>query len=246
MSWPTDDIGTRSDTSRAIAFSDAVFAIIITLLVLDLRVPDVPPGRLLSGLREQWPSYVAYLASYTYVAIVWLNHKGAFNRIKESDRGLHWVNLFVLFTTALLPFPTAVVSHALQEHDQQDQRVAVAFYALIGALLCASWLAFFHYLARREDLLEEEVSERHFPAERVRALVGVILYAAAGLIGYLVAPLAGLVIFVVLPVFYAVTSAGLYQVPLIRQIAHRPPASGNRRSGDRLEDGAGTDQPADG
>jgi uncharacterized membrane protein len=227
VSRPTDDIGTRSDTSRAVAFSDAVFAIVITLLVLDLQVPDVPPGRLLSGLLEQWQGYVAYLASYTYVAIVWLNHKGAFNRIKESDRGLHWVNLFVLFTTALLPFPTAVVSHALQEHDQQDQRVAVAFYALIGALLCASWLVFFHYLAGREDLLEEEVSERHFPAERVRALVGLILYAAAGLIGYLVAPLASLVIFVVLPLFYAVTSAGLYQVPVIRRIAHRPPASGS-------------------
>jgi hypothetical protein len=100
--------------------------------------------------------------------------------------------------------------------------VAVAFYALIGALLCASWLAFFHYLAQHDDLLEDEVSERHFPAERVRALAGIVLYAAAGLIGYLVAPLAGLVIFVVLPVFYAVTSAGLYQVPLIRRMVHRP------------------------
>lgn len=191
VSRPTDDLGTRSDTSRAIAFSDAVLAIIITLLVVDLRVPEVPPGRLLSGLLEQWPGYAAYLASYAYVAVVWLNHKGAFNRIRESDRGLHWVNLFVLFTTALLPFPTAVVSDALQEHDQQDQRVAVAFYALIGALLCVSWLTFFHYLSRRKDLLREGVSEGHFPAERVRALVGVILYVAAGLIGYLVAPLAG-------------------------------------------------------
>ncbi|GAA2324945.1 hypothetical protein GCM10010149_92950 [Nonomuraea roseoviolacea subsp. roseoviolacea] len=86
MSRPSDDIGTRSDTSRAVAFSDAVFAIVITLLVLDLRVPEVPPGHLLSGLLGQWPSYAAYLASYTYVAVVWLNHKGAFNRVKESDR----------------------------------------------------------------------------------------------------------------------------------------------------------------
>lgn len=85
---------------------------------------------------------------------------------------------------------------------------------------------FFHYLARREDLLEEQVSGRHFPTEQVRALVGVILYAAAGLIGYVVAPLAGLVIFVLLPVFYAVTSSGLYLLPLTRRVAHRPPASG--------------------
>jgi uncharacterized membrane protein len=56
------------------------------------------------------------------VAAVWLNHKAAFKRIRQIDRGLHWANLLVLFSTALLPFPTAVVSRALQEHDQPDQR----------------------------------------------------------------------------------------------------------------------------
>ncbi|MFF5056649.1 TMEM175 family protein [Micromonospora sp. NPDC000663] len=204
------------------AFSDAIFAIIITLLVLDLRVPDVPPGRLLSGLLEQWPSYIAYLASYSYVAVVWLNHKATFNRIKQADRGLHWVNLFVLFSTALLPFPTIVVSDALQEHNNTDQRVAVTFYALIGAMLCAAWLAFFHYLARNPDLLKEQVKDAFFRAERVRALTGVVLYILAGVVGYLVAPLIGLAIFLVLPVFYAITSAGLYQSPVTRRITHGP------------------------
>ncbi|MEU8327828.1 TMEM175 family protein [Micromonospora sp. NPDC048839] len=205
------------------AFSDAIFAIIITLLVLDLRIPDVPPGRLLFGLLDQWPSYVAYLASYAYVAVVWLNHKAAFNRIREADRGLHWVNLLVLFSTALLPFPTIVVSHALQEHNNTDQRVAIAFYALIGALLCATWLAFYHYLARNPDLLKEQVKDAFFRAERVRAIAGVVLYVLAGLIGYLVAPLVGLVVFLLPPVFYAITSAGLYQSRVTRRITHRPP-----------------------
>ncbi|MFI6244518.1 TMEM175 family protein [Micromonospora sp. NPDC050795] len=205
------------------AFSDAIFAIIITLLVLDLRVPDVPPGRLLSGLLEQWPSYAAYLASYSYVAVVWLNHKAAFNRIQQVDRGLHWMNLFVLFSTALLPFPTAVVSDALQEHNNTDQRVAVAFYALIGALLCATWLAFYHYLAKNPDLLKDQARGGFFPVERLRALVGVVLYVLAGLVGYLVAPLIGLAIFVLLPVFYAITSAGLYHSPVTRRITHSPP-----------------------
>ncbi|MEW2428785.1 TMEM175 family protein [Micromonospora sp. NPDC047644] len=223
MSGPDADLGTRSDTSRAVAFSDAIFAIIITLLVLDLRVPDVPPGRLLPGLLEQWPSYAAYLASYLYVAVVWLNHKAAFNRIQQVDRGLHWMNLLVLFSTALLPFPTAVVSDALQEHNNADQRVAVAFYALIGALLCATWLAFYHYLAKNPDLLKDQARGGFFPVERVRALVGVVLYVLAGLIGYLVAPLIGLVIFVLLPIFYAITSAGLYQSPVTRRITHSPP-----------------------
>ncbi|WP_433281583.1 TMEM175 family protein [Micromonospora sp. CA-244673] len=222
MSGPETDLGTRSDTSRAVAFSDAIFAIIITLLVLDLRVPDVPPGRLLSGLLSQWPSYIAYLASYSYVAVVWLNHKAAFNRIQQSDRGLHWMNLLVLFTTALLPFPTIVVSHALQEHDNADQRVAIAFYALIGASLCAAWLAFYHYLARHPDLLKEQVRDQFFHVERLRALAGVVLYVLAGVLGYLVTPLVGLVIFLLLPAFYAVTSAGLYQFRVTRRITHRP------------------------
>ncbi|MGW5668964.1 TMEM175 family protein [Micromonospora sp. NPDC003776] len=223
MSGPETELGTRSDTSRAVAFSDAIFAIIITLLVLDLRVPDVPPGRLLSGLLSQWPAYVAYLASYSYVAVVWLNHKAAFNRIQQIDRGLHWMNLFVLFTTALLPFPTIVVSHALQEHDNADQRVAIAFYALIGALLCATWLAFYHYLARHPDLLKEQVRDGFFHVERLRALAGVVLYVLAGVLGYLVTPLVGLVIFLLLPAFYAITSAGLYQFRVTRRITHRPP-----------------------
>ncbi|WP_262286805.1 TMEM175 family protein [Micromonospora sp. MA102] len=223
MSGPDTDLGTRSDTSRAVAFSDAIFAIIITLLVLDLRVPNVPPGRLLSGLLGQWPAYVAYLASYSYVAVVWLNHKAAFNRVQQIDRGLHWMNLLVLFTTALLPFPTIVVSHALQEHDNADQRVAIAFYALIGALLCATWLAFYHYLARHPDLLKEQVKHGFFHVERIRALVGIVLYVLAGVVGYLVAPLVGLAIFLLPPVFYAVTSAGLYQFRVTRRITHRPP-----------------------
>ncbi|MET7971325.1 TMEM175 family protein [Micromonospora sp. NPDC005305] len=205
------------------AFSDAIFAIIITLLVLDLRVPNVPPGRLLSGLLNQWPAYLAYLASYSYVAVVWLNHKAAFNRIQQTDRGLHWMNLLVLFTTALLPFPTIVVSHALQEHDNADQRVGIAFYALIGASLCATWLAFYHYLARHPDLLKEQVQQRFFRVERIRALAGVLLYALAGVLGYLVTPLVGLAIFLLLPAFYAVTSAGLYQFGVTRRITHRPP-----------------------
>ena len=217
-----EDAGTRSDTSRAEAFSDGVLAIVITLLVLDLRVPSVKAGRLLPGLLAQWPGYVAYVASYLYIAVVWLNHKAAFKRIRQTDRGVHWSNLFILFTAALLPFPTAVLSHAMQEKNQPDERVAVALYALVGALHTASWLAFFQYLARHPDLAAEGVDERFFRAERLRAVIGVVLYGVAGLLGYLIAPLLSLAIFVVLPVFYGVTSAGLYQLgPVARRVSPR-------------------------
>ncbi|WP_211349384.1 TMEM175 family protein [Micromonospora pisi] len=222
MSGQIGAIGIRSDTSRAESFSDAVLAIVITLLVLDLRVPDVEPGRLLSGLLHQWPAYAAYVSSYLYVAVVWLNHKAAFSRIRQADRGLHWRNLFVLFTAALLPFPTAVVSHALQEDNSTDQRVAIAFYAAVGALLCFSWLAFFHYLTRHRDLVEEGVHERLIPIEQVRAMIGIVLYVAGGVLGYLIVPMVGLVVFIVVPVFYGLTSVGLYYVsPVARRVSDR-------------------------
>jgi uncharacterized membrane protein len=78
------------------AFSDGVFAIVITLLVLDLRPPRVKAGQLLRGLLEQWPTYTAYVTSYLYVAVVWLNHKAAFQRIRWLDRGTSWANFGIL------------------------------------------------------------------------------------------------------------------------------------------------------
>ena len=111
-----------SDTSRVEAFSDGVFAIVITLLVLDLRSPAVPPGQLLAGLLAQWPVYLAFVTSFMYVGVVWLNHHAAFDRIRRIDRGLHWANLGILFTTTLLPFPTAVISKAIQAGDPADAR----------------------------------------------------------------------------------------------------------------------------
>jgi uncharacterized membrane protein len=172
LNHPQDRRAERADTRRAEAFSDSVLAIIITLLVLDLRAPDVPPGQMHSALLQQWPTYVAYVTSYLYVGVVWTNHKAAFRRIRFVDRGLHWANLGILFTTALLPFPTAVIAKAMQHGNLADERMAVGLYAMIGSLLCASWLAFFHYLGRHPYLVKEDVHERFFPAEQTRALAG--------------------------------------------------------------------------
>jgi TMEM175 potassium channel family protein len=203
-----------ADPSRAIAFSDGVLAIIITLLVLDLRPPDGEPGQLLTGLLNQWPTYLAYLASYLYVGVVWTNHKAVFRHIRSMDTGLHWVNLAVLFTTGLLPFPTAVMAKAIGAGNLADEQTAVGLYALIGTLLCLSWLLFFHYLSRHPEALQHEDDDRFFASERLRAVVGAGLYAIAGVMGYLVAPGLALAIFIALPIFYAITSEGLDRLPL--------------------------------
>ncbi|WP_290368306.1 TMEM175 family protein [Microbacterium foliorum] len=187
----------------------------MTLLVLDLRPPDTEPGGLLAGLLNEWPTYLAYAASYTYLAVIWMNHKAAFTRIREVDIGLQWANLGLLATLALVPWPTAVIAETARTGNLNDERVAVALYAVIGALLCLSWLVFFSHLARHPDLTKEEVDDAYFARERPRALIGVVLYLAAGLAGVLIHPLVASVIFLLLPAFYALTSHGVDQRPAL-------------------------------
>ena len=221
---------TRSDTSRAVAFSDAVIAIVITLLVLDLRPPDAEPGGLLAALLGEWPTYLAYAASYIYLAVIWLNHKAAFTRIREMDRGLQWANLGILATLALVPWPTAVIAETARTGNLTDERVAVGLYAIVGAMLCLSWLVFFSYLARHPDLTKEEVDDSYFARERPRALIGVVLYLAAGTAGVLLHPLVASVIFLLLPAFYGFTSHGFDYWPAFLRRGGEEVDAGRRNS----------------
>jgi TMEM175 potassium channel family protein len=197
-----------TDTGRVEAFSDGVFAIVVTLLVLDLKEPEHAPGELLHGLARQWPAYLGYFASFAFVAVIWLNHHQAFVAIRRVDKGLHLANLALLFTTALIPFPTAVLSRALIAGvDSADARTAVALYAGIAVAMCASWLLLYDQVHRRRGtLVESGIDQQAFGANRIRAVAGITAYVAAGLIGALWLPAAALVVFAVMPIFYAVTT----------------------------------------
>src|SRR5262249_40107493 len=98
-----------SETSRIEAFSDGVFAIAITLLILDVHVPTVVQGPLGVALRRQWPTYVAYLISFSFIGIMWVNHHRLFNHIRRSDNGLLFLNLLLLLGVSVVPFPTALI-----------------------------------------------------------------------------------------------------------------------------------------
>jgi uncharacterized membrane protein len=197
-----------SDTGRTEAFSDGVLAIAITLLVLNLVVPSHRPGHLRSGLSQLWPAYVSFLASFLYIAVIWLNHHAAFRRIRAVDRALNWANMGLLLGAVVLPFPTAVLSDAFRSGNRADEQTAVALYAGVAMLMSATWLVFFHALHRRHHLGIETVDPRLWRTERHRAIPGVVGYALAGAIGVLTLPTIGLVLFVTLSVFYALTSEG--------------------------------------
>ncbi len=196
-----------SESGRVEAFSDGVLAIAITLLVLDLRAPE-GDGQVVSGLLEQWPAYVAYLASFAYIGVIWVNHHYLFARIRYVSPGLLWRNLVLLLGASALSFPTAVVSSAFQEGSRADERAGLLLYAAVAGLTVASWLGIFHYLSRHPELLPAESHARFFAAERRRAVLGLVAYAICAVIS-LILPVAALVLACALPVFYGITSQGV-------------------------------------
>jgi uncharacterized membrane protein len=127
------------DTNRLEAFSDGVFAIAITLLVLEIKVPPVESIGL--GLLNLWPSYLAYAISFIVIGAIWINHHAMFDWIVRADQKLLLLNTLHLMFIAFLPFPTAVLAKAFHVHSGQD--IAAAFYAgtltIIGVLVTVMW-----------------------------------------------------------------------------------------------------------
>ncbi len=198
--------GRLYESARVEAFSDNVMAVAITLLVLDLSFRS-SPGHVLADLLRQWPAYLAYLASFGLVGVIWVNHHQMFTRIAAVDTGLLWRNLALLLTVSVLPFPTAVLSNAFQHGNRFDEMTASVFYALAVTLNSATWLALYHYLLMNERLLTRRVRPVFFASERRRALLGIASYLLAILVA-LWEPVASLVILCALPVFYGFTSEG--------------------------------------
>lgn len=154
------------------AFRDGVLAIAITLLVLDLHTGH-HVGEVAQELLAHWPTYLAYIASFVYIGVVWLNHHVLFARIAHVDNGLLWSNLGVLLTASVLPFPSTELAFAMGSGTHQDPVSALLLYALVSAVTGMSWLVVFTYLHHHPQLLEKGVPATFFDEERRRAMVGV-------------------------------------------------------------------------
>jgi uncharacterized membrane protein len=152
------------ETGRLEAFSDGVFAIAITLLVLELSVPPDQFDELLAGILHQWPSYLAFLTSFLTIGGVWLVHHAILRRMRYADSWIVRMNLVLLLVVSFLPFPTKLVAEVIA--STSAERVAVLFY---GATLLAISLivsAMGRYVAARKALRREGVT-----ASEVRTVV---------------------------------------------------------------------------
>lgn len=143
------------DTGRIEYFSDAVFAIALTLLVLDIHVPVVknPETQLLSAVLDLWPTFLAYGLSFAIIALNWVFHHRKFRAIVRYDTGLIWLNFVFLAFVALVPFPTSLLS------EYAPARVSVVLYALEVAMLSVLQGAMWIY-AQRRGLLARDIDDR--------------------------------------------------------------------------------------
>ncbi len=178
-------VADRWDTARTEAFSDGVFAIAITLLVLDIRVPASAFEDLWQGMGDQWPTYLAYLTSFLTVGGVWLAHHELFGSLRYVDATLMRLNLLLLLATSFLPFPTSLMADAISIADAE--RAAVVVYGttllVVSSLLAAMW----RVVANRPQLLHADVDDQRVQAIMRAAAPNIGLYVLTTLVA-IVAP----------------------------------------------------------
>lgn len=183
---------------RIEALSDGIFAIAITLLVLEIHLP--PTDNLVAGLLALWPSYLAYTISALLIGLIWANHHSMFVHFKKIDRNLQFLNVLLLANIAFLPFPTSVLAQTLSNNG--DIRIATFFYGFsvfIGGI-------FFNLIWRyatkhRSQIVHSEVPLAYMQKTGKRFLSGIITYPAMALVG-LVAPYAAIAGYIVLIIYF--------------------------------------------
>ena len=167
-------------TNRLEAFSDGVFAIAITLLVLELAIPAGGENDLVAAIVGQWPSYLAYLVSFATVGAGWLAHSAITEYMDHTDATFLRLNLLLLMVVAFVPFPTRLLAEHLDATEAE--RVAVTFYGvtllLVSVLIAVLW----HYAAKwkliKPDFDDEEV--RILAARLTPGLGGYVVLIGSG------------------------------------------------------------------
>lgn len=143
----------ESETTRLEFFSDAVFAIAITLLVLDIKIPPREES-LVPALIHQWPSYAAFLLSFACIGIMWINHHRLFSLIHRADDTLRLLNLLLLLGISAVPFPTAVLAEHLRGPDRQ---LAALMYNATFVYIAIAFRALWRYATTHRFLHEDAV-----------------------------------------------------------------------------------------
>jgi len=171
----------KETTTRVEAFSDAVIAIAITLLILEIKVPHAAgEEHLWTALAGLWPSYVAFLLSFFVIMVMWVNHHELIRMVEAVDYPFFFANGLVLLTVTFVPFPTAVVAEHL---NTPEAGAAVAFYCATFVPNSLSWGLLF-YTIHRGNLFKEEVTPEEISRIRGSYAVGPAVYLVATAVAF--------------------------------------------------------------
>ena len=188
-------------TSRVEAFSDGVFAIAITLLILAVGIDRAPHGDLGTFLVDLWPAYLAYAVSFLTIGIMWVNHHLLFDNFASVDRPLLLLNILLLMLIAFVPFPTRIAAEFAR--SEVDRRNAALLYGITmtatAIVFFALWMYGSHRLLRADadPVVVSGITRSYLP--------GTPLYASATLLAF-VSSIASLVMFAAIALFYALSA----------------------------------------
>ncbi len=185
--------------ARLETFSDGVFAIAITLLVLTIAQPSQYTA-LARQLRDRWPSLAAYVVSFAVIGIMWLNHHTIFTHLAHVDRGVFYLNLALLMTIVFIPYPTEVFGQALRQRE--GAQTAAIFYSAVMTINALAWVSLWLYASLGRRLLVDEFPESERRVATVLFSAGTIVYAASIAIAF-VNPVVCLSFHGALAVYYA-------------------------------------------
>lgn len=185
-----------------------MLAIAITLLVIELRPPEIEHGEsLASALWDLWPSYLAYLVAFAQLGVIWLNHHRIFEQVRVVDGPLLLLNLLLLLWVVVIPFPTAVVADFLRDGGE-PARTAVVVFSGVLFLTAVSFTLLFAWVTHDDRLVGELPPREVVRASRIRFGIGLAAYAAAVGLAFLAPPLA-LAFHLAMAVYYAFDQASV-------------------------------------
>ncbi len=184
-----DDTRPMAESGRVEAFSDGVFAIAITLLILEIKVPQAPDAiGLWHALGHQWPSYVGYLVSFLVIGVMWVNHHSVFTYIARVDRPLIFLNILLLLVVVIVPWSTGVLAQNLRTPGADH--VAAAVYGLVMVAHALTFTIFWRYVTRTGHCFDERVDKAAARATVARFSLGLLVYPGTVALAFVSAPLA--------------------------------------------------------
>jgi uncharacterized membrane protein len=207
----------EKETLRTEAFSDGVFAIAITLLVLDIKVPALESlaekGGLVRALLAQWPVYLAFMVSFANLLIIWVCHHNIFSLIRKTDGKFLYINGFLLLTVTVFPFTSALLGEYIAT---EYASLAAAIFAATIFFNCLSFNILWNYVAGRQHLLSRDIAPEVIREIRNNGFIGLPFYVAAVAVAFW-SPYLSLAICTGMALFFAIKGTVQHLAPTTKR-----------------------------